>query len=140
MCRDQLIGQFIIKTRHELLLPLSIGMQVVRDVVRKTVELMQILCICHVSLMQCTKLPLLLCTGLLLLLRHYSIENLRFPETAPELCSSDFSSCWAGKHVVVPPSKSEALELVGSESNLLLVITLRKIQLLLNGMRLVIGL
>ncbi len=75
--RDQLISQFIIKTRQKLLLPLVIGTHVLRGVAREAVELMQILYNCSGPLLQGTKLSLLLC--------HDSLGNLYLIKTLAKL-------------------------------------------------------
>src|SRR5512141_2971650 len=119
--RDQLVSQFIIKTRQKLLLPLGIGTHVLRGVAREEVELTQILYNCSGSLLQGTELSLLLC--------HNSLGNLCFIETMTKLCPSNFCPSWTGHHVVVPPNRSGTLQLVYSKSNLLLVVALQKVQL-----------
>ncbi len=63
--RDQLVGQFVIKTRQKLLLPLDIGAHVLMSVACEAVEFVQILYNCPSSLPQRTELSLLLCHNFL---------------------------------------------------------------------------
>src|SRR5512142_1871479 len=94
--RYQLVGQLIIQTRHELLLLLGVGADILWCISREAIELMEILCHSPVALMESPEFPLLLC--------HDPIWHLRLPEATAELCPSDFSTWWAGGHVIVPPS------------------------------------
>ncbi len=74
---DQLVGQFIIKTRQKLFLPLGISAHVLRNVAQKAVKLMQILYNYSGSLLQRTELPLLLF--------HNSLGNLCLIKTLTKL-------------------------------------------------------
>src|SRR5512142_1201993 len=94
--RYQLVGQLIIQTRHELLLLLGVGADILWCISREAIELMEVRCHSPGALMERTEFPLLLC--------HDPIWHLCLPEATAELCPCDFSTRWAGGHVVVPPS------------------------------------
>ena len=74
---DQLVGQFIMKTRQKLLLPLGISAHVLMGIACETVELVQILYNCSGSLLQRIELSLLLC--------HDPVQNLCLIDTLTEL-------------------------------------------------------